>query len=134
MPRSKLARRFEPRGGVSQSMLDIESKYVGRELDDYLLYSLTDLRERLKAIQGKIETAEEELQIKLAVLPDRERLSLRCMLARDIYHIAMLYCTFAASSPVAEATGTASVMPEEIDARSEEPRPALPFSEWLFGE
>jgi tetrahydromethanopterin S-methyltransferase subunit B len=132
MPRSKLARRFEPRGGVSQSTLDIESKYVGRELDDYLLYSLTNLREKLKEIQRKIATAEENLQTKLSCLPNRERLALRCMLARDMYHIAMLYSTFIDSSTVGDATGTSDPLSEEINGSTDEPIASLPFSDWLF--
>lgn len=133
MARTKLARRFEPRGGISQSMLDSECKFVARELDDYLLYSIVDLREKLAEIQRKIATAEEEVQAKLSSLPDRERLAIRCMLARDIYHIAMLYSTFIATSTVAEATGTIGLVPEEIDQDTDEPKPALPFCEWLFG-
>jgi hypothetical protein len=132
MARSKLARRFEPRGGVSQSMLDAESKYVGYELDDYLLYSLEDLRTNLRTLRQKIATVEEELQAKLISLPDRERLALRSMLARDIYHIAMLYCTFIASSSVIEATGPNSPADEEMNEQSGDPVSALSFSEWLF--
>jgi hypothetical protein len=133
MARSKLARRFEPRGGVSQPMLDSEARFVARELDDYLLYSIADLRGKLSEIQRKIAAAEYEVQAKLSRLPDRERLALRCMLARDMYHIAMLYSTFVSTPEVAEATGTASPAPEEIDRATDAPRPALPFCEWLFG-
>ena len=41
MPRQKHARRFETRFGVSQVMLDGEAKWLQRELDDHLIYSLT---------------------------------------------------------------------------------------------
>ena len=77
MPRRNLIRRFEPRYGVSQLMLDTESKYVGRELDDQLIHSTSELREKLGTWQKQIATAEEELVARFAALPDRERLALR---------------------------------------------------------
>ena len=132
MARSKLARRFEPRGGVSASMLDLECKYVGRELDDYLLYSLADLRKKLRELQGKIAPVEEQLQQRLAALPDRERLALRSMVARDLFHVGMLYLSFIRSSPIVEATGTATPASEEVDEKTEEPKAMLQFKEWLF--
>ena len=54
MPRKKAPRRFDPRPGVSESMLDAESVYVGQELRDYLLLSIDHLREMLKDRQAKI--------------------------------------------------------------------------------
>ena len=33
MPKTKLLRRFEPRYGISQSILETESRYVGQELE-----------------------------------------------------------------------------------------------------
>src|SRR5580658_1194247 len=106
MPRRKLARRFEPRYGVSQSMVDVEAKWVERELEDHLLASTNDLRKRLSEIHARVATAEEGLKATIGRLPDRERLALKCMLARDVFHIAALYETFLRSSQLVQvATG-----------------------------
>jgi hypothetical protein len=130
MARKKLVRRFDPRGGVSQSMVDAESRYVVTELDDYLLLSITDLRETLVDRHRKIAEQEPRLQEFFATLADRERLALRCMLARDISHIAALYITFMQSPDAPQTTGVINVQPQEL--KDDEPRPALIFSEWLF--
>src|SRR5580698_7564156 len=79
MPRRKLSRRFEPRFGVSQSMVDVEAKWVERELEDHLLASTNDLRKRLSEIHAKVAAAEEGLRLIIGQLPDRERLALKCM-------------------------------------------------------
>jgi hypothetical protein len=132
MPRRKLSRRFEPRFGVSQSMVDVEAKWVERELEDHLLASTNDLRKRLSEIHAKVATAEEGLNTTIGRLPDRERLALKCMLARDVYHIAALYETFLRSSQhVQSATGAIREMPEEVDRRGES-RPVLVFQQSLF--
>ena len=133
MPRRKLSRRFEPRFGVSQSMVDVEVKWVERELEDHLLLSTNESRERLAEIQTKVATTEEELKKTLSRLPDRERLALKCMLARDVFHIAALYETFLRSSQhVQGASGAVHETPEEVDEHSE-PRPVLVFQQSLFG-
>src|SRR2546429_229501 len=129
MPRQKLARRFVPRYGVSQGMLDAECVWVGRELEDTLLSSLTDLRQKLKDLQARIGHAEVELEAMIGALPDRERLAIRCMLARDFYHIAMLYRSFLSTSPLAQAMGSRSVVPEE--QTQGDPLPVLSFQKSL---
>ena len=53
MPRKKLIRRCEPRYGVSRKLLELESVYVGREQEDYLLLSANDLTARLNLLQSK---------------------------------------------------------------------------------
>ncbi len=132
MPRRTLARRFEPRYGVSQVMLDAEAKWVGRELDDYLLSSISELREKLRERQAGFAAAEEQLAAHLTSLPDRERLALKCMLARDAFHIAKLYETFLRSaSAVEQVTGTSTPTPEELD-QNDEPRSVLAFTNSLF--
>jgi hypothetical protein len=132
MPHPKLARRFEPRGGVSQSMLDHECKYVGRELDDFLLYSIAELRTRFSDLSAKIATAEEELEPRFRVLPDRERLALKCLIARDQFHLAMLYRAFLASSPLEQATGASTLAVAELSNETDEAKPILAFRDWLF--
>jgi hypothetical protein len=133
MPRKKLVRRFDPRfGGVSQSMLDAEATYVARELEDHLLYSITDVRKCLDAVQTRMAASESNLQAILDRLPDRERLALKYMLAADICHIAMLYETFLRSSNiVGEATGPHTPAPEEV-AGDNETRSVLVFRQSLF--
>jgi tetrahydromethanopterin S-methyltransferase subunit B len=128
MPRRKLARRFEPRYGVSQSTLDVESGYLARELEDQLLLSTNELREKLSKLRDEINKLELELQSRLTRIPERERLALQSMLARDFWHMAMLYKTFLASSSVVEASGAVSPVPLEVDRN----RDGLPFKETLF--
>lgn len=133
MPRRNLARRFEPRYGVNQSMVEAECKWVKREMEDKLLCSTNELRERLSEIHGKVAAAEDGLRAAFGRLPDRERLALKCMIARDMFHIAALYETFLRSSQyVKGASGALTETPEEID-RQGEPRPVLVFQQSLFG-
>jgi hypothetical protein len=132
MPRKKLARRFEPRYGVSQSMIDVEAKWVERELADHLLLSTNELRKHLSDIQAKVASAEEGLREILGRLPDHERLALKSMLARDVLHIAALYETFLGSSQLVQgATGAKQETPEEVD-QQDEARPVLVFNQSLF--
>lgn len=132
MPRKNRARRFEPRYGVSQSMIDVEAKWVERELADHLLLSTNELRKKLSDIQAKVASAEEGLREILGRLPDHERLALKSMLARDVFHIAALYETFLRSSQLVQgATGAIKETPEEVD-RQGEPRSVLVIQESLF--
>jgi hypothetical protein len=85
----------------------------------------------LEESQGEISTREEELQALLSKMPNRERLALRCMLARDFMHIALLYRTFLLSSPKAETIGPIRPAPEEI-AEDQRPKPVLSFKQTLF--
>ena len=137
MPRRKLARRFEPRYGVSQVMLNVESKYVGLELDDHLIQSTNDLKEKLAGWQKQIVSVEQELLAKFTALPDRQRVALRSMLARDCWHMAMLYLTFLGSSVIhdvdqLQAATAKSVTPNELSDKGET-LSAIPFKETLFG-
>jgi hypothetical protein len=132
MPRQKLARRFEPRFGVSESMLETECKWLQRELEDRLLSSTNDLRRDLSLLHEKVATSEQQLQATLQTLPDRERLALKSMLARDVFHIAALYEKFLRSSPeIAIVTAESKPAAEEIDS-NDEPRKVLVFKDSLF--
>ena len=132
MPRRNLARRFEPRYGIGQSTLDAEAKWVERELEDQLVNSTNELRERLSELHTKMAAAEEGLKTTLGRLPDRERLALKCMLARDVFHVAVLYETFLRMSQVVQnATGAATKAPPEFD-RGGDAAPPLVFHESLF--
>jgi len=130
MPRKQMARRFEPRYGISESMLELEAKYLGREIEDYRVFSINDLREKLADWQMKLTTAESNLSFSIQRLPDQERLILRCMVARDIWHIAQLYQRYFQSDSSTEDTGDITEMAEEY--RDDEPIPVLPFQETLF--
>lgn len=133
MPRRKLARRFEPRFGVSHPMLAQENNWLNRELDDLLIDSTTDLRERLDQTQQRLLVADANVQLQMKSLPQRENLAIRCLLARDLYHLSALYEQFFRSyqgekhavpaSEVQEATATAQLSPP--------PAPSA-FKEWLF--
>ena len=131
MPRKKAARRFDPAPGVSQAMLDAESQYISRELEDYLLLSTDELREKLDDRQNRIAISEKNLQAKLVTLPNRERLALRTMLARDCPHIGLLYLTFLNSAAAPQASRFKASTLEELN-QHEESRRVLPFKESLF--
>jgi hypothetical protein len=132
MPRKKLARRFEPRYGVSQAMLDQECNWLERELDDKLVQSTNELTEKLAELRGKLLESDKALQGALATLPDRERLAIRCMLLRDAFHIGALYETFLrTSATVQNATGATTEAPPEVDQRCESVSP-LVFQSSLF--
>src|SRR5689334_2620578 len=104
MPRKKL-RRFDPRFGVSEQMLEAEGIYVGQEFRDHQSSSITQLKEWLTQRQTLIVTTGANLDHVLRSLPDRERLILRCMIARDFYHMAALYERFLRQPEVADAVG-----------------------------
>jgi hypothetical protein len=132
MPHRNLARRFEPRYGATQPMVDMEAKWVERELEDQLVFPINELRKNLSDIQAKVASAEQRLEATLGRLPDRERLALKYMLARDVFHMAALYETFLRYSPLVQgATGTVNETPEEVDQQGE-PRPVLIFQQSLF--
>jgi hypothetical protein len=130
MPRKQMARRFEPRYGISEPMLEVEAGYVAREVEDYRVYSINDLREKLADWQVKLTTAESNLSFSIRRLSDQERLILRCMVARDIWHIAQLYQRYFQSDSPDGVTGNSTEIIEEY--RNDEPVPVLPFQETLF--
>ena len=143
MPRKKLIRRFEPRFGVSREMLDVESKYVRREQEDYLLLSTNELRERVASIGQRWREADADLERRVYALSERERLAPQCMLVRDLYHLLELYRASIGAGDTPEAAPrrtTPAIAPTEGPASqsspaeppSGEPQRLLPFSEWLF--
>ncbi len=99
MPGTKRLRRFEPRFGVSQPMLDEESRWVKQEWDDYLLLSVNELKETLIKRQAMLVAHAANLSHGLSRLPERERLAIQCMLARDFIHIGLLFETCLATPP-----------------------------------
>src|SRR5258706_6560504 len=130
MPRKKLIRRFEPRYGVSQELVDLESKYVAREHEDYLLGSIDDLRKRLEQIRICWRRADEAAESLIGLQGEREALAYRCLIARDLYHILELYCTCMRAN-LPEGSGDAAKLPanrlrnpiEEVEEK------VTPFSE-----
>jgi hypothetical protein len=130
MPRKKL-RRFDPRFGVTEQMLEAEGVYLGQEFRDHDSCSMAQLREWLKQRQTLLTTAGAHLDLILRGLSNRERLILRCLIARDMYHVAALYQLFLEEPHVADAAGPSKLVDEELTPQ-EEPIPAVPFTEWLF--
>lgn len=125
----KKIRRFDPRFGVTTQMLEAEGIFVGQEFRDHLVWSVTQLREKLKERQTKIITSDANLRLMIDQLPDRERLAIRAMIARDFLHIVALYELFL--NGVETATGPTQDFPEEL-TEDEEPVATVPFAEWLF--
>jgi hypothetical protein len=125
MSRPKRARRFEPRYGVSREILECEAKYVAREVEDYLLLSLDDLKTRVEKVWKAWEQADQTLEGRFANLGDSERLALQCLIVRDMYHLMELYLThFSSAQPHADSRATAD--------RASVVEKMLPHSEWLF--
>ncbi len=136
MPRKKLIRRFEPRYGVSQPMIDVEAKAVARELEDYLVLSFNELREQSAKLATFFSQAEQALENGLHAKDEREQLALRCLILRDCCHLLQLYHTQVqggtshvaepASSPVVAAISAGASEVKRVEEK------ALPFGEWLF--
>jgi hypothetical protein len=129
MPRKKLIRRFEPRYGVSQQMLEMEAKYVGREMEDYLLLSANDLQEKLTRLRQEWTQADQVLGNVVGGLGEREKLAVQCLIVRDMYHLLELYCTHLRTSVGTPAPASSPRRRTDTSAPSER---ILPFSEWLF--
>jgi hypothetical protein len=115
--------------GLSESMLDAEAVHVAQEARDHVICSVDDLREKLKTLLDATDKAEEHLQILLRDRVDRERLTARVLIARDMYHLAELYIRHLKNMP--EQTGHAELRPEELKEDGE-PKPVLQFRESLF--
>ncbi len=96
-----------------------------------MLLSLNELREKLAELQKKIVESEEQLQGCLTPLADRERLALKCLIARDVFHIAALHATFLRSAEAPQTTGTPIPTAEELTEERDH-RPVLAFSNSLF--
>ena len=122
MRRRDTRRRFdEPRCGVSQLMVEAESRELTRELDSYLRSSIDDLNERLAERLKLYRQNDQSLIAAVNRLPERERLAIGCMLSRDLWLLQLVYLDFLQKhEPQAHAS---AVTAEPIE---------LPFSESLF--
>jgi hypothetical protein len=125
MPRKKLVRRCEPRYAISREMLEQEAKYVAHEVEDYLLLSIDDLKERLVRMWKVWDETDQTLEGHLVNLGDAEKLALQCLIIRDMYHLMELYLTHLRSS-TSQSDALAPPKPSAVVAK------ALPRSEWLF--
>jgi len=130
MPRRNLARRFEPRYGVSDPMLEMEVSYVKHEVEDYRLYSMSELENRLTDRHRDLITVEAELEFSLKQLSDRDRLIVRNLIARDFWHIAKLFEKYLRSDEIEPfEPNTGKFIDIEVNA---EPVGIIPFKETLF--
>jgi hypothetical protein len=118
MPKQRTRRRFdEPRRGISQLMVEAEA----RELDSYLLQSVTDLKETSQQRSQAYRNADDSLRVAVDRLPERERRAVMCMLGRDLYPVLEVYLAYVGG------------LQPETPALISNPEPTqLPFSEWLF--
>lgn len=125
MPRKKLARRFEPRFGLSQPMVEIEAGYLAKEVEDYRRLSVNELKQMLEKRKGVWKIKDAELRSHIGRLSERDALILQSLLVRDCYHIQELYLAYLCADPaLIEVTPGQPAVPEEVQT---------PFSEWLFG-
>jgi len=124
MPRQKPLRRFEPRYGVSASMIEAESKWLAREVDDHDLLSATDIETKCVERHVACERSWQHLCMILGDLSERERRTIQCLLFRDFHHILELYHCHVRSIHQAPAPSAQPVTPQMHSPG--------PFSEWLF--
>ena len=129
MPRKKLIRRFEPRYGVSREMVEVEAKYVAREMEDRLLASTVQLQEKRTILRDVWKRADQVLEHAVHSLSERDKLAIQCLVIRDMYHLIELYN--AHLKAVLSNGSTESIRAAEPCARGREER-SLPFNEWLF--
>ena len=120
-------RRFEPRFGVSQNMVDHEARYVAREVEDCCLHSLNELKQRLLDRRADWKRAHDTLEQKVRLSDERGQAAVQALLVRDCHHLFELYLSFVMSKI---QSGDA---PSRLAPSVEEESPQLPFSEWLFG-
>jgi hypothetical protein len=122
MPKRSTRRRFdEPRIGVTQLMVEAEARELGREIDVYLVQSLTELKQTTEKRSQMYREADEQLSALVGRLPERERLAVMSMLSRDLHLVLAVYLDF--------LKGREPEGPVPIVAP---PAPVLPFSNWLF--
>jgi hypothetical protein len=120
-------RRFEPRTGVSQFMVDDEARYVAREVDDHLLLSLNDLKQQLTDRRADWKQAHDVLEEQVRLLAAREQAAVQLLLTRDCHHLFALYSAYVRSRI------DSGEVPARLSPSPQEEAPQLPFSEWLFG-
>jgi hypothetical protein len=122
MPKRSTRRRFdEPRTGVSSLMVEAEARELKREIDLYLVQSLTELKQMIDNRTRMYREADGHLSALVGRLPERERLAVMSMLSRDLHLVLAVYLEFLKGrepeGPVPVAAAPAAV---------------LPFSNWLF--
>lgn len=123
-------RRFEPRFGVSRPMLEHQARHVTREVEDYSLLSLNDLRGKLADRRAEWARAHDELEVKLRLFRQPELAALQCLVVRDCCHLLELYLTYL------RLRMNSGNVPDHLPSAitREEDAPKLPFSDFLFGE
>jgi hypothetical protein len=125
MPRQKLARRFEPRYGVSIQMIEEEAKWLGREAEDYEAAAASEMDATLKDRHASCRKCWDEFQLLLGHLPEREGRINHCLLFRDFYHILELYlCHVRTKHPELSAPSLPPMKPKRQTDDE--------FSKWLF--
>ena len=125
MPRKKLLRRFDPRGVVSQIVVDEEAKHVAREAENYAVLARSDVETKLVERHANAEHCWRHLQELLSRTAEHERVIIRCLLFRDLYHILELYLAYVRT--VQPERAAAPVTPGAVPTEAEEK-----FAEWLF--
>lgn len=125
MGRPTRARRFEARYGVSQAVIDLEAKYVNRELEDYEVLAPNDVEAKRTDLHQASREKWEHLQLLLAALPEHECRIVQALLFRDIYFLLELYVASIRQRHPEPSTQAAS------STHGKSPG-AEPFSEWLF--
>ena len=115
-------RRFdEPRYGVSELMIEAEARELDRELESYLLLSSNALKEKSERLLRSYRQTDESLHAAINRLPERERLTVMCMLGRDLYLVLAVFLNYLQKHEPEAHTSVQTAEPATV-----------PFSEWLF--
>jgi hypothetical protein len=112
-------------------MLEVESAYVAREKEDYLLLSTEELRGRLASLRKSWKAADAVLEHAFCALLERDLLAVSCLVVRDLYLVLELHCTHLGRLTGASPTEAPSTPPAASDISE---RTTAPFNEWLFDE
>jgi hypothetical protein len=113
--------------GVSQPMLDEEARWVAKEMENYLLLSVNDLRKKEHNRCQKWSAALSAIESRLAGIREPQRLALQALITRDCYYVLELYLTYLRQAPPQELPVSAPTSASPNDAES-----VLPFEESLF--
>jgi hypothetical protein len=125
VPRKKTLRRFDPSGVVSQIVVDEEAKHVAREVANYALLARSDIETKLVERYANVEHCWRHLQELLSATAEHERVIIRGLLFRDLYHILELYLAYVRTVQPERAAAplTPGAVPTEAEGK---------FAEWLF--
>jgi hypothetical protein len=124
MGRQRKGRRFDPHFPISKATIQEESKYLGREVEDYEVIAPADVQTKLVERHANCENTWNHLCLMIEAMPERDQRIVQAMMFRDLWYVLELYKTYL--QPICQ----------EISPNSKPPIKAktapLAFTEFLF--